>query len=85
MARWKRQKQATFDDLPKRLKLRDGESRERAAERWKWLEEHGLSVVDYFAWLHARRGPHVPARRKLMSADQLRKLDEQREAEPLRW
>jgi hypothetical protein len=45
MARWREVRRASFEDLPKRLALREGESPEQTAARWRWLEERGLSVV----------------------------------------
>jgi hypothetical protein len=88
MASWLRQRTAGYGDLPKRLKLRAGESRERAAHRASWLESRGLSVVGYLGWRRSQ-DPHTasrpPSRRKLMRAEELAKLDEQLEQEPPRW
>jgi hypothetical protein len=83
VASWRRQKSATFEDLPKRLQPREGESRERVIRRAWWLERHGLSVVDYLGWLHAKLGPHPPARRRSLSRKQQAELDKEREG--WRW
>ena len=84
MARWKRKKTATFEDLPERLQRSEGESRQTSKERFAWLESHGLSLVDYFTWLRAQdplAAMRPPARRKLMTSEQLAELDAKRELE----
>ena len=73
-----------FSDMPKRLQRREGDSRERAARRMRWLERHGLSVVDYFGWLRSqdpRGASRPPSRRKFMSTEELAELDARRERE----
>ncbi len=82
MARWLRMQTRSYEDLPKRLRWRHGESRERRIQRSWWLESNGLSVVDYFGWLSAERGPRPPARRRHLSPEQLAELDARREQEP---
>jgi hypothetical protein len=88
MARRRVRRVATYADLPKRLRWRVGEPRERRVQRYWWLESRGLGVVGYLGWrrsqdAHAASRP--PSRRKLMRAEELAKLDEQLEQEPPRW
>ena len=74
----------TFADLPRRLQPTEGESREQKAARYRWLEEHGLTVVDFLGWWRdqdPRAALSPPARRKLMTAKQRAALDAQRERE----
>jgi hypothetical protein len=89
VARWRRQKTATFEDLPKRLQPREGESRERAAQRWWWLERHNLSPLDYFTWRRSqdpRAARRPPSRRKWLTPAQREALDAQLEREgPPQW
>ena len=90
MARWREDpKSATFEDMPRRLRPAEGESREQVAARHAWLEAHNLAVVDYITWRAARRpGARLqpPSRRKLMSAADRAELDRrlEREGRP-RW
>lgn len=80
MARWRtRDPAATFADVPSDLTGR---------ALTEWLEERGLSVVDYFAWLRNQdpeAAQRPPARRKLMTQKQVAKLDAEieREGKPL--
>jgi hypothetical protein len=88
MARRRIRRVATYADLPKRLQWRVGESRERRAQRYWWLESRGLSVVGYLGWRRSQ-DPHAasrpPSRRKLMRVEELAALDAQREREPPPW
>jgi len=76
MARWREKKQAvTFEDVPADL---------TGGAQAEWLEARGMSFVDFLDWMQdqdplAKLRP--PARRKLMSAEQLATLDTQRERE----
>jgi hypothetical protein len=83
MASWRRRREASYEDLPRRLAPRAGESREQKVQRAWWLERHGLSVVGYFGWLHAKRGPHPPARRRALTRQERAALDKEREG--WRW
>ena len=79
-----------FDDMPRELHSLEDDDVERLALRHAWLEGHGLSVVDYFAWLRSRQlGAHrrPSSRRKWMTEAQLAALDAERENEgdPLKW
>jgi hypothetical protein len=82
MAKWKREERARFEDMPQRLVEASEDAAKR--ERAEWLEEHGLTLVDFMSWRRAQ-DPTVqqrpPARRKLMTPKQLAEFDRQREQE----
>jgi hypothetical protein len=79
----------TFRDMPEHLRHVDADSPEELKrQRADWLEEHGLSLVDYLGWLRARRpgiGLRPPSRRKLMSAEQLARMDAEIEREEFQF
>jgi hypothetical protein len=54
----------------------------------EWLEERGLALVDYFAWLRTQdpeAGKRPPPRRRLLTQEQVAALDDEieREERPL--
>jgi hypothetical protein len=89
MARWQIRTTAGFADMPEPLRHVDADSpRELKQAREDWLEEHGLTLVDYFGWLRARRpgaALRPPTRRKWLSPRERAELDERLEREGLRW
>lgn len=90
MARWLRQESASFEDMRARLRNVGIDSPpELKQQRDDWLEEHHLSFVDFVTWKRARdplAAQRPPSRRKFMTAEQLRELDEKLEREgPPRW
>ena len=80
MARWLPPKSTvTFEDVPAGL---------TGQARAKWLSEHGLSVVDYFAWLRNQdpaAGKRPPARRRLLSPQARAELDARLERDEQQW
>jgi hypothetical protein len=81
MARWPENRPRTsFSDMPAHLQAVDLNSPDSVKEaRARWLEEHGLSFVDFCAWRRAqdpRARLRPPSRRKLMTAEQLAALDD---------
>jgi len=78
-----------FADMPKYLRHVDADSpAELKRQRDRWLERHGLALVDLMAWKRAQdpaAALRPPSRRKLMRPEELAKLDEQLEKEPPRW
>ena len=80
MARWRiREPAVTFADVPSDL---------TGPDRAKWLSEHGLSVVDFFAWLRSQdpgAGKRPPSRRRLLTQEQAARLDDEIEREGFQW
>ena len=62
MARWRRQETARFEDMPAELRFKSDQEPGVVDARHRWLEEHGLSLVDYLGWERSF-SPHAPARR----------------------
>jgi hypothetical protein len=76
-----------FSDMPELLV--DAQDDAARRERTTWLEEHGLTLVDFLAWKRSRdplAELRPPSRRKLMRPDELAVLDALREREgPPPW
>ncbi len=80
--RRKKVQRASFVDMPEELRPREGESREEVRARHDWLDDNGLSLVDYLGWLREQvpnRRP--PSRQKFMTPEQLAELDARLERE----
>jgi hypothetical protein len=77
--------QVGFADMPAALRDLPPDAPDAVkAGRADWLEEHGLTLVEYFGWLRSRNPEAVkrpPARRKLLSPKERARLDAERELE----
>ena len=86
MPGWReRERKLTFEDMPEHLRHVDADSpAELLRARADWLEEHGLTLVDFLSW---KRSPiaRPPSRRKLLPRAALRELDERLEQEEIQW
>lgn len=80
MARWRmREPAVTFADVPSDLTGR---------ALTQWLEQRGLPLVDYFAWLRTQdpgAGKRPPSRRRLLTQEQAAALDAEIEREGVQW
>ena len=90
MPGWKEaERKITFRDMPQHLRLVDADSPEELnRQRADWLEERGLALVNYFAWLRTQdpgAGKRPPSRRRLLTQEQAAALDAEieREERPL--
>ncbi|MDQ5875065.1 MAG: hypothetical protein M3526_06755 [Actinomycetota bacterium] len=79
----------TFADMPEHLRHVDADSPEELKrQRTDWLEGHGLTLVDYFAWLRTQdpeAGKRPPSRRRLLTQEQAARLDAEIEREGFQW
>ena len=90
MPGWKEsERKTTFSDMPAHLQHVDlGSPGSLEHERAKWLEEAGLSFVDFMSWRRSKNPAAAlrpPARRRLLSPQERAELDARLEREGFHW
>ena len=89
MARRRYEPKATFSDMPARLQHVDPDSPDSLKEEQaQWLEEAGLSFIGFIEWKREQNSAaksRPPARRKLLTPEQVAALDAERAREGSPW